>query len=243
METGDEMTDLTGRVAVVTGAGKGIGRAVAKALMQAGAGVVAMSRTARDLASLCEEGIDGMCVMSVGDVTLEGDVTAAFGEASLLGDVSIVVNCAGVFLSGPTVAFGVDDWMRTLDVNLTGTFLCCREALRAMGESGHIINIGSIAGHVSMPNSAAYSASKWGVTGLTRSLAAELRAAGRSGIHMTLLSPGSTATSSWDGQEWSPALDDMLRPEDIAAAVLHVVSQPRRVATDEIRVLPAKGIL
>jgi NADP-dependent 3-hydroxy acid dehydrogenase YdfG len=243
MDTRQEMTDLTGQVAVVTGAGKGIGRAVARSLMQSGATVVAMARTAHDLATLCDEAIEGTCIMAVGDVTLEGDVTAAFGEASLAGNVSLVVNCAGAFVSGPTVAFSGDDWTRVLDVNLTGTFLVCREALRAMGESGHIVNIGSIAGHIPLPNHAAYCASKFGVRGLTGALNAELRATGRSGIHVTLRSPGATETSSWDPSAGGPNPADMLQPEDIANAVLHIVTQPPRVAIDEVRILPAKGIL
>lgn len=237
------MRDLTGQVAVVTGAGKGMGRAVAKALMEAGATVVAMARTAKDLATLCDEGIEGMCIMSVGDVTLEGDVASAFGEASLAGDVTIVVNCAGTFVSGPTVAFTMDEWQRVVEVNLTGTFLVSREALRAMGDHGHIINIGSIAGYMPLPNHAAYCASKYGVRGLTGALNAELRASGRSGIHATYLAPGATNTASWSPDSGGPNPADMLTPEDIAEAVLHIVTQPQRVAVDELRILPAKGLL
>lgn len=237
------MTQLLGRVAVVTGAGRGIGRAVARALANSGVTVVAMSRTPGDLSSLCDEVIEGQCLISVGDVTQEQDVANAFGEAQVAGDVSILVNAAGTAAFGPTVAFDLDDWVRTMDTNLMGSFLCCREALRAMGDTGHIINIGSIAGHVAMPNSAAYCAAKWGLAGLTKSLAAEMRAGGRPGIRMTLLSPGSTDTSLWDGQDWTPPREDMLRPEDVATAVLNILSQPPNVSTDEMLLMPAKGIL
>lgn len=234
---------LSGQVALVAGAGRGIGRATARALAAEGATVVAIARTPGDLASLCDEIRDGQCIMCVADVTRESDVAYAFGEAQVAGEVRVVVNAAGVATFGPTVAFDTVDWERVLNTNLTGTFLCCREALRSMGGAGHIVNIGSIAGSTALANSAAYCAAKWGVAGLTRSLAAEVRAAGRHGIHFSLVSPGSTDTALWAGQGWSPPREDMLQPDDVAAAVLHVVTQPARVATDEILVMPAKGIL
>lgn len=238
-----ERKPLDGRVAVVTGAGRGIGRAAALAVAHAGATVVAMARSAGDLAALCDELPDGQCIVSVGDVTREQDVANTFGEAQVAGDVSILVHAAGAAAFGPTVAFDLDDWIRVMDTNLTGAFLCCREAARAMGEEGHIINIGSIAGQVAMPNSLAYCASKWGLAGLTKSLAAEMRATNRHGIRVTLLSPGSTDTPLWDGQGWAPPRQDMLRPEDVAAAVLGILTQPAHVATDELLLMPAKGIL
>lgn len=234
---------LTGRVAVVTGAGRGIGRATALALAQAGATVVAMARTDTDLVMLCDEAPDSSVVMHVGSVTHDRDIHMAFKTASVLGDVSIVVNAAGQAWFGATEDCTLDDWRNVVQTNLTGTFFCCREALRTMGDAGHVINIGSIAAHTGFPNSAAYCAAKWGIVGLTRSLAAEVRASGRHGIHFTLLSPGSTDTPIWDTLDNSPDVRDMLQPEDIANAVLNIVSQPQNVAVDEMRVMPAKGIL
>lgn len=232
-----------GRVAVVTGAGRGIGRAAALALSNAGYTVVAMARTDTDLVTLCDEALDGMVVMHVGSVTHDRDVHMAFKTAAVLGDVSIVVNAAGAAWFGSTIDCTLDDWRTVVQTNLTGTFFCCREALRAMGDSGHIINIASIAGHQGFANSAAYCASKWGVVGLTKSLAAEVRASGRHGIHFTLLSPGCTDTPIWDALEDSPDMRDMLQADDIANAILHIVSQPPRVAVDEIMVMPSKGVL
>jgi NADP-dependent 3-hydroxy acid dehydrogenase YdfG len=212
-------------------------------LAQAGATVVAMARTDTDLVMLCDEAPDGQVVMHVGSVTHDRDVHMAFKTASVLGDVSILVNAAGQAWFGPTEDCSLDDWRNVVQTNLTGTFFCCREALRTMGDTGHIINIASIAAHAGFPNSAAYCAAKWGIVGLTKSLAAEVRANGRPGIHFTLLSPGSTDTPLWDSVPASPTQVDMLQPEDIANAVLSIVSQPPNVAVDELMVMPAKGIL
>lgn len=238
------MNGLADRVAVVTGAGKGIGRATALALTREGVHVLAVARTASMLETLrCEAvGLPGRCEPFAGDVTREEDVQSAFANAAAMGPVSILVNAAGAAAYGPTEDFRLDLWQNVLDVNLTGTFLCCREALRTM-DRGHIINVASIAGHVPFPNSAAYCASKWGVVGLTRSLAAEVRASSRPGIHLTVLSPGSTDTPLWDQQDWSPPKEDMLRAEDVAATILHIVSAPPNATFDEVRLMPAKGIL
>jgi 3-oxoacyl-[acyl-carrier protein] reductase len=235
--------NLDGRVAVVTGAGRGIGRATALALANAGVMVVAMARTDTDLVMLCDEAPQDMVVMHIGSVTHDRDVHMAFKTATVLGDLSIVVNAAGSAWFGPTTECGVDDWRTVVQSNLTGTFFCCREALRYMGDSGHVINIASVAGRQGFPNSAAYCAAKWGVVGLTKSLAAEVRCNGRPGIHFTLLCPGSTDTPLWDTLDSSPDPRDMLQPEDVANAIVHIVSQPPNVAVDEMMVMPSKGVL
>ncbi|HEY3414873.1 MAG TPA: SDR family oxidoreductase [Armatimonadota bacterium] len=235
--------DSDDRVAIVTGAGRGIGRATALALSKAGFTVVAMARTDTDLVTLCDEALDGTVVMHVGSVTHDRDVHMAFKTASVLGDLSVVVNAAGSAWFGPTTDCGLDDWRSVVQTNLTGTFFCCREALRTMGDTGHIINIASVAGHQGLPNSAAYCASKWGVVGLTKSLAAEVRASGRHGIHFTLLSPGSTDTPLWDALDDSPDTADMLQPDDVANAILSIVTQPPNISVDEMMLMPAKGIL
>lgn len=235
------MSRLDGRVAVVTGAGRGIGRAVALALAREGCRVVGVARTEADLLSLAGEA-GPRVVPFAGDVTEETRVRAAFDAALALGPVTIVVCAAGVAAFGPTAEQTLEQWHAVMKVNLLGVFLVCREALRVM-KTGHIVNIGSVAGHTAFPDSAAYCASKWGVAGLTKSLAAEVRAHGRNQIHVALVSPGSVDTGLWDGQTWSPSRADMMQPEDVAHAVLGIVAASHRVTVDEVRLMPSKGIL
>jgi NAD(P)-dependent dehydrogenase (short-subunit alcohol dehydrogenase family) len=239
------VTDLRGKVAIVTGAGKGIGRASALALINSGCRVVAISRTREDLLSLQRDAeiMSGECHVHPGDVRYESDVLDTFHVAQGLGKISILVNAAGAAAFGPTESVMLDDWQRILDANVTGAFLCCREALRTMGEEGHIINIVSIAGSVAFPNSAAYNTSKWALMGLSKSLAAEVRAAGRHGIHVTALSPGSTDTPLWDTQAWSPEPKHMLRAEDVAEMVLYIVNRPPHMTIDEVLLMPSRGVL
>jgi NAD(P)-dependent dehydrogenase (short-subunit alcohol dehydrogenase family) len=235
------MSELASRIAVVTGAGRGIGRAVAKSLAAQGALVVAMARTREDLNSLAAEA-GALVVPFAGDVTREADVAAAFAAGGERGPVTIVVAAAGTAAFGSTSEFTMQQWHAVLSVNLAGVFLTCREALRVMQE-GNVVTIGSVAGHTAFPNSAAYCASKWGVAGLTRALAAEVRASGRTSLHFTLLAPGSVDTSLWETQGWSPPRDEMLLPEDVARSVLHIVTTSPRASVDEIRLMPARGIL
>lgn len=174
---------LAGKGAVVTGGGRGIGAAVARALADVGAKVVVASRTeaeiARVAAALTAAGHEVHPV--VADVTDPASVENLATESlRLLGTVDVVVNNAGVGISAPIAKITLDDWNRQLAVNLTGTFLVTQAFLAPMRDRGYgrIVNVASVASRVGAPYIAAYVASKHGVLGFTRSVAAELRGTG-----------------------------------------------------------------
>jgi len=188
----DRRNGLEGASAVVTGAGRGIGAAIAKGLAREGACVVLNGRHRETLAAVCDtinEG-GGSAVYCVGDVTdldhLEELMARAAGPDGVL---DILVNNAGI--AGPTaplVEVSPADWQATIAVNLTGVFLACKAALPYLQHSAHgkIVNIGSVTGKQPLPNRSPYAAAKLGVVGLTRTLAHEV---GGHGISVNLISP------------------------------------------------------
>ena len=164
-------------IAVVTGAGSGIGRAAAKALIEAGWSVVAAGRREPPLQETLGDA-DGLAVPT--DVTDPDSVSSLF-TATLrrYGRVDLLFNNAGVGLNKPITEISYEEWTRVVDTNLTGSFLCAQAAFRAMAEQdprgGRIINNGSLSAYVPRPQSIAYTATKHAVTGLTRSLALDGR--------------------------------------------------------------------
>ena len=227
--------DLGGKVAVVTGAGRGIGRAIAMALAERGARVVLAARTAEDLQSAVEQikaaGGEGQAVPA--DITDESSVEKLFAKVRQLGRLDILINCAGVGRFGPVQDFTAEDLDLVLGVNLRGTFFCCREAMRIMvgQKSGFVINISSVVGIKGYPNQAAYTASKHGVVGLTKSLAVEGQ---EHNVRVSVIMPGGVDTEMV-GQA-RPDLDRsiLMQPEDIAQAVLYLLSLSERAHVDEI---------
>lgn len=243
LQSGHELTEVTGvpkvldsQVALVTGAGRGIGRAISLALGAAGAHVVAAARTEREIRRLAREVTcrGGQATAMRLDLSREASILRLFKAiAGRFGRLDILVNNAGVGIYGPVREFRTKDLDRVLAVNLRGPFLCCREALRVMAprKSGYIINIASVVGFKAYVNQAAYGASKHGVMGLTKALALEAQPLG---IRVSAVLPGGVDTDLV--RDARPDLDRsvLLQPDDIAGAVMYLLSLSPRAAVDQI---------
>jgi NAD(P)-dependent dehydrogenase (short-subunit alcohol dehydrogenase family) len=231
------VTPLTGRLALVTGASRGIGAATARALAGAGARVVRVARTLPDTSSgpwldLPCDLTDPAQVERLAERVLGGEGTPA-----------VVVNNAGGFLLRPLEKTSPAEFDAQLAVNLRASFLLARAFLPVMRAAGGgiFVSIGSVADHTGFPENAAYAASKYGLRGLHETLAAEYHG---SGVRLTLLSPGATDTTIWDPftperRPGFPPRAAMLRPEDVADAVLFAATRPEHVHVEWIRLQPS----
>ena len=221
------MSILEGRVAVVTGASSGIGEACALAFVDKGAKVVLAARRAERLDKLVKriEGMGGEALAVTTDVTREADVDNLFEKAlERFGTVDVLINNAGIADSTPVYDMPLELWRQVIETNLTSAFLCSRAAFRVMKDKGRgrIVNIGSISARVPRENSPAYAASKWGLDGLTRSLAIDGRAFN---IAASIFHPGIVATEIAPGAVKLPA-DLSADPRDIAAVIIHMCDIP-----------------
>ena len=221
------MSILEGRVAVVTGASSGIGEACALAFVDKGAKVVLAARRAERLDKLVKriEGTGGEALAVTTDVTREADVDNLFEKAlERFGTVDVLINNAGIADSTPVYDMPLELWRQVIETNLTSAFLCSRAAFRVMKDKGRgrIVNIGSISARVPRENSPAYAASKWGLDGLTRSLAIDGRAFN---IAASIFHPGIVATEIAPGAVKLPA-DLSADPGDIAAVIIHMCDIP-----------------
>jgi 3-oxoacyl-[acyl-carrier protein] reductase len=237
--------NLHGRVAIVTGAGSGIGRATALALAQSGVRVVLAARTQQNLEVVFHDitSSGGTALVVPTDVGAEAQVERlVVCTQERFGRLDILVTSAGGASFGPLIESRTEDWDAMIAINLRGIYLCCKYALKVMiaQSRGHILNVLSIASHTALPGSAAYTASKFGALGLTKVLAAEVRA---QGIKVTAVIPGAVDTPLWDKSGGDLDRRKMLSPADVAAAMLSVIAQPPSIYTDEIVLMPPLGIL
>ena len=228
---------LAGRIAVVTGASRGIGLAVAQALVGAGARVAMLARTA-DALRRAAKPLGALAIPC--DIADETAATAAAEQVSRdLGAPDVLVNNAGLFTLAPVESQSIAELRATLDVNLIAPFVLARALLPAMREAkqGHIVTIGSIADRVTFPENGAYAASKFGGRALHQVLREELRG---SGVRATLVSPGPVDTSLWDAigpddrAGFTPRAS-MLSAAAVADAVLFALTRVPAVNIDELR--------
>ena len=231
---------LTGTTAVITGASRGIGLAIARRLHAAGVHVAMIARTAAALRaetdSLGPRAVPIACDLANGAAVANAvvTITETFGGAP-----DVLVNSAGAFALTPVDAIAPDDFAAALDINLVAplrlihAFLAPMKARRA----GHVVTIGSVADRAIFPGNASYAPSKYGARALHEVLRLETRG---SGVRATLVSPGQVDTPLWDAIDpdnrdgFTPRAQ-MLRPEAVAEAVLYALTQPADVNVDELR--------
>jgi NAD(P)-dependent dehydrogenase (short-subunit alcohol dehydrogenase family)/enamine deaminase RidA (YjgF/YER057c/UK114 family) len=229
------MNGQTGRVAVVTGAGRGIGAATARALAGAGLSVVLAARTRdqieRQAAELASSGAQAKAVVC--DVTSEASVEALSREAAELGAVAVLVNNAGAAGSMPVARTSLEEWNRLMAVNATGAFLCTRAFLPGMLERkwGRVVNVASTAGLSGGKYLAAYSAAKHALVGLTRSVAAEVAG---TGVTVNAVCPGFVDTEMTAETVGRIVAKTGRTREEALSAALATVGQTRLVSADEV---------
>jgi 3-oxoacyl-[acyl-carrier protein] reductase len=232
---------LQGRVAVVTGGGQGIGAAIAERLAKLGATVAVCGRRLKPLDTTAQaiSSAGGRALAVECDVTDIGSVERAAARiAKDLGPVNILVNNAGIgAFSQPLHQMSAEEWDSVMNTNLRGVFYCIRSFVPGMMKSGggHIINISSLAGKNALPKGAAYAASKWGLNGLSYSVAEELRG---HNIRVAVVCPGSVDTelSPHDGKD----KNKMLQADDVAHAVAMLVTQAPQSFVSEILIRPTQ---
>jgi 3-oxoacyl-[acyl-carrier protein] reductase len=234
------METLTGRICLVTGATRGIGRAVAKTLLERGAHVAICGRSQdavdATVAELARE-TSGKVAGKAADVRKHEEVGELFRFVDArFGGLDVLVNNAGVGVFRPISELSIQDWQYTIETNLSGVFYCTKEAVARFGThgGGHIVTISSLAGKNPFAGGAAYNASKFALTGFSEAVMLDAR---NDNVRVSYIMPGSVATEfsgTVSGQDWK------IWPEDIAEIVQMLLEMPRRTLVSRVEVRPAR---
>jgi NAD(P)-dependent dehydrogenase (short-subunit alcohol dehydrogenase family) len=230
------MTTLIGKTAIVTGGSRGIGLAIARALVTSDVNVMITGTKEKPLEDAIRE-LGAMAMAQRADVRDYADVERAFNAAAAhFGGVDILVNNAGVGVFTPVANMSIDQWHTVIETNVTGAFYCSRAVLPHLRKrgGGWIVNISSLSGTNPFANGAAYCASKAALNAFSESLMQEVR---HDGIRVTTVAPGSVNTSFGDhdsGSEWK------LSPDDVAHAVVDLLDHPPRSLPSRVEIRPAK---
>jgi len=235
------MESLENKTCLVTGSTRGIGRAIARMLLQEGARVMISGRTPesveRALAAYAPDA-GNKVIGKAADLRNYGEVEELFRHVDgSLGGLDVLVNNAGVGLFGSVGELSVDDWKKTMETNLYGSFYCSRMALQRFGTGGggFIVNISSLAGAHAFAGGAAYNASKFGLTGFSEALMQDVRSRN---VRVSYVMPGSVATEFGGGA--ATGMDWKVAPEDVAEVVRMILKMPARTLVSRVEVRPSQ---
>ena len=233
---------IKGKIAIVTGGTKGIGRAIARALVTAGANVAITARNEDEIARTVDD------LKTIGSGTVAGyvcdvrdyeQVKSVFERvAKEFGGLDVLINNAGIGVFASVESMSVDDFRAVLETNVFGVFYCCHEAIPLLKHrgGGYIINISSLAGANAHPQLAAYNASKFGLNGFSEALMQEVR---HDGIKVSYIMPGSVNTE-FGGDEPSDAKSWQLQPDDVAQVVMDLLAYPDRALPSRVEIRPSR---
>ena len=230
------MNNLQGKSAYVSGAGKGIGRAIVLALLKEGVNVTGITRTSSDLDTIAEsaQSFPGEFLGISGDIADEDTVEKSIDQTvQKFGVLDFLINNAGIGIIKPVQEMSIKDWDDTMNINMRGTFLATHFALPFMmkAKDGSIVNIASIAGKRSFAGGAAYSASKFAMMGFTEALMLDIR---KYNIRVLSICPGSVATHFHTGEAMNKEKGTVLTSEDCAETVLYALRLPQSATAHQI---------
>lgn len=232
---------MEGKIVVITGGTRGLGKTMAEYLSREGAAVWVTSRQAPS-PSPAQKAASGEVREVLLEVTQEASVQTLFQAVmDTYGRLDVLVNNAGIGVFKPVVDTTLAEWNAIFDTNVTGLFLCSKEAFKIMKPQGggRIINLSSVSGYIPIVENGAYGASKYAVRGFSDILNEEGKL---HNIRVSTISPGAVFTDmTVDRDFFNPA--EMLKPEDVAETVLDIARRPLHVRIDEVKILPPKGVL